>query len=77
MKARITTLRKLHNKVDDNFLDNRIKPRYVVIVADGFNMASFDKKDKKNWESKHYSNVTINLNRYIAKYDYDIAQIFN
>jgi len=73
MKYRIAALRKLHTKVDDNFLDKRIKPRYVVIVADGLNIANFDKRDKKNWEKKHYSNVTVNLNRYIAKYDYDIA----
>jgi len=73
MKSRIAALRKLHTKVDDNFLDMRIKPRYVVIVADGLNLADFDKWDKKNWEQKHYSNVTVNLNRYIAKYDYDIA----
>lgn len=50
MKSRIAALRKLHTKVDDNFLDKRIKPRYVVIVADGLNIASFDKRDKKNWE---------------------------
>ncbi len=50
MKYRIAALRKLHTKVDDNFLDKRIKPRYVVIVADGLNIANFDKRDKKNWE---------------------------
>ena len=46
MKQRITTLKKLHKKIDEEFLEKRIEHRFVVIVADGLNMETFDKKPK-------------------------------
>jgi hypothetical protein len=75
MKAKIAALKKRHHKIDNDFLDNRIEPRYVVIVADGHNMKTFEKREVKPWEPKKYSNVTININKFIAKYDYDIAML--
>jgi hypothetical protein len=46
MKHRITTLKKLHKKIDEEFLEKRIEQRFVVIVADGLNMENFEKKPK-------------------------------
>jgi hypothetical protein len=66
MKAKISELKKRHKKVDNDFLENRIEPRYMVIVADGHNMKTFEKRLSKPWETKKYSNVTININKYIA-----------
>jgi len=28
----------MHKKIDDDFLDNRIEPRIIVIVADGVSL---------------------------------------
>ena len=34
LKSKIAHLKKLHNKIDDDFLDNRIAPRLLVIIAE-------------------------------------------
>jgi hypothetical protein len=69
IKHKIKLLQKHHKRIDEDFLDNRIEPRIVVFIADGV------KTDTKSctWEPKHYANVAININKYIAKYDYEIA----
>jgi hypothetical protein len=70
LKAKIHHLRRLHSKVDDAFLDNRIAPRLIVIIAEG---VKFEFAGNKSWDPKRHSNITININKYIAKYDYDVA----
>jgi len=46
-----------------------------VIVADGLDLRNTDPESNQlSWEPQHYTNVTININKYIAKYDYDIGQ---
>lgn len=34
LKEKIEHLRRLHRKIDEEFLDNRIAPRLIVIIAD-------------------------------------------
>jgi len=51
-------------------LDNRIAPRLIVIIAEG---VKFEFAGNKSWDPKRHSNITININKYIAKYDYDVA----
>lgn len=75
MKQKVALLKRRHKQVDNEFLEKRVEPRLIVIVADGHNMKVFKKQTHKSWEPRQYSNVTININKYIAKYDYDIAQL--
>jgi len=41
-----------------------------VIIADG---VKIEKEGNKSWDPKRHSNITININKYIAKYDYVVA----
>jgi len=68
-------LKKLHKKVDEEFLNKRVEPRLIVIVADSANMSAetVEKSQNKSWLPRKKDNIVINLNKYIAKYDYDIA----
>ena len=75
-RAKFEYLKKLHNKIDDEFLSKRVEPRYIVIVPDGLNMKSSKSLfNQKKWENRTYSNVKININKYIAKYDYSIGNL--
>ena len=65
----------MHKRVDENFLNNRVEPRLVVIIAENVDLKRYKPSQDQQWEPKHYTNVTINLNKYIAKYDYDIGQV--
>ena len=69
-----------HKKIDENFLENRIKPRMVIIMADGTDLNSHKNKDKHQvpiFRKRGPNNVAININKYIAKYDFDIARKLN
>lgn len=75
-KQKLKMLRKLHSKVDEEFLDKRVKPRFIIIMQDGATMESKNSvKGNQNqpWTVRTHDNTVINLNKYIAKYDYDIA----
>lgn len=74
LKQKILLLRKMHRKIDNDFLDNRLEPRLIVIIADCVDLKQKEEAEN-SWEPRHYSNVTINVNKYIAKYDYDIGQV--
>jgi hypothetical protein len=52
-----------------------VEPRLVVIIAENFDLKRYKPSEDQRWEPKHYTNVTLNLNKYIAKYDYDIGQV--
>ena len=65
---------KFH-KIDDKFLNEKIKPRIIIFMADGTNLNSLKKakQDVSLFEKQGPNNVAINLNKYIAKYDFEIA----
>ena len=89
-KKQLDRTSQRHKRIDDAFLTERIKPRYVIFMEDGADMvddtfsdnimsssenpnpkkatkpSKLDKKKKPN-------NVAININKFIAKYDFDIA----
>jgi hypothetical protein len=73
-KQKLEMLKRLHKKVDEDFLNKRVRPRLIVIAVDGANMASdSEPAENKPWLLQSKDNVVINLNKYIAKYDYDVA----
>lgn len=72
LKSQIAQLKRMYKKIDNDFLENRIVPRLIVIVSE-----TQHKKPQPRWQPKQYSNVTININRYLAQYNYDIAQLIN
>jgi hypothetical protein len=74
-KRRVSQLRQLHKELDDNFLDNRLKPRYIVIVSESFQLG--DTTEKKPWEKEKADCIAVNVNRFIAKYDACVARLVN
>ena len=70
--------------MDNKFLDEKIKPWIVVFIQDGTNIneewqVSPSKMNKPKhevslFEKQGPNNVAINLNKFIAKYDFDIAR---
>jgi hypothetical protein len=66
-------LRKLHKRVDNDFLDKRVEPRFVMFVASDIDVKTLNQPRYATWEPENKSNVLINVNKYIAKYDFDIA----
>ena len=85
-KKQLDRTTQKHKRIDDAFLTERIKPRYVIFMEDGADMVDETFSDnitgspenpKKAQSSqvakKRPNNVAININKYIAKYDFDIA----
>ena len=85
-KKQLDKTTQRHKRIDDAFLTERIKPRYVIFMEDGADMVDETFSDnitgspenpKKAQSSqvakKRPNNVAININKYIAKYDFDIA----
>ena len=77
LKAKIERLRRLHKKIDEDFLNNRVEPRLIVVIAEGVDLKNYRPQDADSWEPQHFTNITVNLNKYIAKYDYDIANVLH
>ena len=85
-KKQLDKTTQKHKRIDEAFLTQRIKPRYVIFMEDGAdmvdetfsdNIASSPENPKKA-QSSHVvkrkpNNVAININKYIARYDFDIA----
>ena len=65
-----------HKRIDEKFLNLRIKPRIVIFMVDGTNLVKQDrnKHDVAIFENRGPNNVAININKYIAKYDFEIAR---
>ena len=72
-KQKFAMLRKLHKRVDNDFLDKRVEPRFVTFVASDIDVKTLNQPRHATWEPENKSNVLINVNKYIAKYDFDIA----
>jgi len=62
--------------VNETFLTEQLVPRMIVFVDETDNMIHL-KQNKKTLSKQHLKtiskNVVLNVNNYIAKYDYDIA----
>ena len=65
-----------HKKIDEKFLDERIKPRVIIFMEDGTNLIQSrpDRHEVPIFTKRGPNNVAININKYIAKYDFDIAR---
>lgn len=65
-----------HKKLDEYFLDNYIQQRVIVFIADDtdINGMKFGKHDVAILQNRNPNNIAININKFIAKYDYDIAK---
>ena len=75
-RRQIDEITEQHKRLDEKFLNDRIKPRIIVFMADGTNMVkpTYDKHDVKIFQNRGPNNVAINVNKYIAKYDFEIAR---
>ena len=60
----------MHSAIDDDFLDRRIEAQNIVFVPYRTTQA----EATPSWEPSNLNNVVININKYRAKYDFDIAQ---
>ena len=65
-----------HKRIDERFLNNKVRPRIIIFMADGTNLSkkNFEKHDVAIFENRGPNNVAINVNKYIAKYDFEIAR---
>lgn len=65
-----------HKKIDDKFLDECIRPRVIIFMEDGTNLVQNrrGKHEVPIFSKRGPNNVAININKYIAKYDFDIAR---
>ena len=65
-----------HKRIDEYFLDMKIKPRIIIFMEDGTNLTDVKGTNTGEvaiFEKKGPNNVAININKYIAKYDFEIA----
>lgn len=75
-KKQLKNTTEKHKKIDNAFLNQRIKPRVIIFMEDGTNLAKLKQERNENlalFEKKGPNNVAINVNKFIAKYDFDIA----
>lgn len=76
-KKQLKATNETHKKINETFLETRIVPRVVVFMADGTNMSKKKSADEKHevaiFTKRGPNNVAININKFIAKYDFDIA----
>ena len=78
-KKQLNQTIETHKKIDEVFLDRKIVPRMVIFMEDGTSLKKnqSDKQDEKHevaiFTKRGPNNVAININKYIAKYDFDIA----
>ena len=77
-KKQLNRTIETHKKIDESFLDSKIVPRIVIFMEDGTNLASAKNKEDRKHEVAIFAkrgpnNVAININKFIAKYDFDIA----
>jgi len=66
----------MHNKIDTEFLEDRIEERFIIFMEDGMNIKDISNPIAvlENGIKKELpNNLVINVSKYIAKYDYDIA----
>ncbi len=73
-KQKFALLKKLHSRIDNDFLDRRVEPRLLMFVASDLDVRTLNQPRYVTWEPLSQSNVLINVNKYIAKYDFDIAE---
>ena len=76
-KKQLNRTIETHKRIDDRFLENKIMPRIVIFMEDGTNLSGKDPAELKHevaiFANRGPNNVAININKYIAKYDFDIA----
>ena len=77
LKSNLDRLRQMYKRINEDFLNNRIVPRLVVVIAEHVDIGSYKPSTDQQWQPQHHLNITINLNKYIAKYDYDIAHVLH
>ena len=63
-----------HKKINEKFLDERIKPRIIIFMEDGTNMMTKSGQIQPPDTRRGPNNCAINVNKYIAKYDFEIAK---
>jgi hypothetical protein len=76
-KDKMARLLEKKSRINETFLTEHLVPRMIVFVDESDNMIHL--KQNKKTLSKQYlktisKNVVLNINNYIAKYDYDIAE---
>lgn len=65
-----------YKRIDDKFLDEKIRPRIIVFMEDGTNLSSLQKDrmlEVPAYEKKGPNNVVLNVSKFMAKYDFEIA----
>lgn len=70
-----------HKKISEQLIEDEIEPRIIVFLENGINLEHLGDRNESNkdkpWTRKLPNNCAININKYIAKYDFDFAQKLN
>ena len=77
-KEKVSRLRTNHYKISESFLQDNIVPRYIVFVDEKKNIIKLSQTGDIDLLTPHElkevtSNIVINVNYFIAKYDFEIA----
>lgn len=74
-KRQVNRIAQRYHKINDRFLKEKIKPRMIVFMEDGTSLSKLKmEKFRPDYEKRGPNNVAININTFIAKYDFDIAR---
>ena len=77
-KKQLQTCQRQYKKLSQDFLDKHIKPRVILFVADGTDLKDIGPQRNRDGKLEYGAwvgpnNIAIDVNKYIAKYDFDIA----
>ena len=76
-KDRLKELKQKLKSVNDEFL-NIFEKRYIVFIENGTDLKNdcylFDQKNKQKQWNNQEKMIRIDINRHIAKYDFDVAK---
>lgn len=74
-KKQCAKIAERYHKINEKFLREKIKPRMIVFMEDGTSLNKLKmEKFRPDYERRGPNNVAININTFIAKYDFDIAR---
>lgn len=74
-KKQVNMIAERYHKINDRFLKERIKPRMIIFMEDGTSLSKLKmEKFRPDYEKRGPNNVAININTFVAKYDFDIAK---
>lgn len=70
-----------YKRVTEQLVEEEIESRIIVFIENGTNLEHLGDRNESNkdkpWIRKLPNNCAININKFIAKYDFELAQKLN